>query len=320
MDAAFFSVLTKNRYICARREDTMNIRKQVNYRAMFETLNALMASTLPQMELYCEIGRLVSSRPEKGAAVAASEYMQCKYPDVSGLSPRNLRRMREFYRTYDSTPEVLAEAMTIGWTQNVVILEAELTLQERVWYIRAAGQFSWSKLELQRQLKSCAHLKAALDFPPGVYCTEKNSPEMEQKSNDKDTFYLPQQYMPESNGRVCRERLGKKTGLESQFHIESVATSAEEIGNPVYPPARRKLAEPGIGCAGKTARQLRNEDYDQLDLLIGMNKVSLRNMYRICGGDFDGKLHLLMEFAGPLIRNLQPPGTQEPLRSPGRMC
>lgn len=129
------------------------------------------------------------------------------------------------------------------------------------------------------------------------------------------------------HGNICRSPMAefamkdlvKKAGLESQFHIESVATSAEEIENPVYPLARRKLAEPGIGCAGKTARQLRNEDYDQLDLLIGMNKVSLRNMYRICGGDFDGKLHLLMEFAGPLIRNLQPPGT-EPLRSPGRMC
>ena len=73
------------------------------------------------MELYCEIGRLVSGRPEKGTA----------YPDASGFSPRNLRRMREFYRAYESAPEVLAELMSIGWTQNVVILEAELTLQEQ---------------------------------------------------------------------------------------------------------------------------------------------------------------------------------------------
>ena len=92
--------------------------------------------------------------------------------------------------------------------------------------------------------------------------------------------------------------LVKKAGLESQFHIESAATSTEEIGNPVYPPARRKLAEHGIGCAGKTARQLRNEDYDYFDLLIGMDRANLRNMHRICGGDFNGKLHLLMEYAG----------------------
>ena len=90
--------------------------------------------------------------------------------------------------------------------------------------------------------------------------------------------------------------LVKKAGLESQFHIESAATSTEEIGNPVYPPARRKLAEHGIDCAGKTARQLRNSDYEKYDLLIGMDRANLRNMYRICGGDFAGKMHLLMDY------------------------
>ena len=92
--------------------------------------------------------------------------------------------------------------------------------------------------------------------------------------------------------------LVKKAGLEGQFHIESAATSTEEIGNPVYPPAKRKLAEHGIDCTGKTARQLKNSDYDQYDLLIGMDRANLRNMHRICGGDFNGKLHLLMEYAG----------------------
>ena len=78
--------------------------------------------------------------------------------------------------------------------------------------------------------------------------------------------------------------------------IESAATSTEEIGNPVYPPARRKLAEHGIDCAGKTSRQLKNSDYDAFDLLIGMDRANLRNMHRICGGDFAGKLHLLMDY------------------------
>jgi protein-tyrosine phosphatase len=90
--------------------------------------------------------------------------------------------------------------------------------------------------------------------------------------------------------------LVRKAGLENQFHIESAATSTEEIGNPVYPPARRKLAEHGIDCAGKRARQLKNRDYDEYDLLIGMDKANLRNMYRICGGDFADKMHLLMEY------------------------
>ena len=106
--------------------------------------------------------------------------------------------MREFYCAYGNTPKVLTEAMIIGWTQNVVILEAELTLQERAWYIQAAGQFGWSKLELQRQIKSRAHLEAALDFTPEVCYTGENNTETEQKSNDKDTFYLPRQYLEES--------------------------------------------------------------------------------------------------------------------------
>ena len=141
----------------------MNVRKPVDYSAMFAVLDTLMATDLPQMELYCEIGRLVSGRTEKGAAVAAAEYLCVAYPDASGFSPRNLRRMREFYRTYESVPEVLAEAMTIGWTQNVVILEAELSIQERAWYIRAAGQFGWSKLELSKKIQEHVHETRSLD-------------------------------------------------------------------------------------------------------------------------------------------------------------
>jgi protein-tyrosine phosphatase len=59
---------------------------------------------------------------------------------------------------------------------------------------------------------------------------------------------------------------------------------------------KRKLAEHGIDCTGKTARQLKNSDYDQYDLLIGMDRANLRNMHRICGGDFAGKLRLLMDY------------------------
>ena len=107
------------------------------------------------------------------------------------------------------------------------------------------------------------------------------------------------------HGNICRSPMAefvmkdlvKKAGLASQFHIESAATSREEIGNPVYPPARRKLAEHGISCEGHAARQLTNRDYDEYDLLIGMDQANLRDMYRICGGDFNDKMHLLMEYA-----------------------
>lgn len=105
-------------------------------------------------------------------------------------------------------------------------------------------------------------------------------------------------------GNICRSPMAefimkdfvKKAGTEVQFYIESAATSTEEIGNPVYPLARRKLAEYHIDCAGKTARQLRKEDYERFDFLIGMDRGNLRDMQRICGGDPMGKIHLLMDF------------------------
>ena len=103
------------------------------------------------------------------------------------------------------------------------------------------------------------------------------------------------------HGNICRSPMAefvmkdlvKKAGLASQFQIESAATSREEIGNPVYPPARRKLAKHGISCDGHAARQLTNADYEKYDLLIGMDRANLRDMYRICGGDFTGKLRIL---------------------------
>lgn len=75
----------------------MNIRKPADYSNLFSELDKLMTAQPSQMELYCEIGRVVSGRVEKGAAVAASEYLQDTYPATEGFSPRNLRRMRAFY-------------------------------------------------------------------------------------------------------------------------------------------------------------------------------------------------------------------------------
>ena len=107
-------------------------------------------------------------------------------------------------------------------------------------------------------------------------------------------------------GNICRSPMAefilkdlvKKAGLEKQFEIASAATSAEETGNPVYPPARRKLAEHGISCAGKTARPMTREDYGRWDRLIGMDRGNIRNMERIAGGDPQGKIRLLLSYAG----------------------
>jgi len=108
------------------------------------------------------------------------------------------------------------------------------------------------------------------------------------------------------HGNICRspmaefvmKKLVSDAGLSDKFEIESAATSTEEIGNPVYPPAKRKLAEHGIGCAGKTARQMTSADYRKFDLLIGMDSANIRNMTRICGGDPENKIKLLLNYAG----------------------
>ena len=102
------------------------------------------------------------------------------------------------------------------------------------------------------------------------------------------------------------KHLVTKARLEEHFEIASAATSAEELGNGVYPPARRKLAEHGISCKGKTARQMTRRDYFHFDLLIVMDSLNIRNIRRICGGDPEMllscplagkvKIHMLLDF------------------------
>jgi hypothetical protein len=87
----------------------------------------------------------------------ASEYLSKQYPDVKGFSPRSLRRMRDFYRTYEKHPALLSRAMQLGWIQNVVIMEAEITMELREWYMRAAKRFGWSKTELIANIAANAH-------------------------------------------------------------------------------------------------------------------------------------------------------------------
>jgi len=87
-----------------------------------------------------------------------------------------------------------------------------------------------------------------------------------------------------------------EAGLSDQFEIASAATSTEEIGNPVYPPARRKLAEHGIGCEGKTARQMTRDDYRYYDKVVAMDRNNLRNLRRMFGDDPEHKISLLMDY------------------------
>ena len=108
------------------------------------------------------------------------------------------------------------------------------------------------------------------------------------------------------HGSICRSAmckyimrdLVKKAGLENEIIADAAATSREEIGNPVYPPARAKLAEHGIECSGHAARQVTRDDYDKYDLILGMDSENMYNLRRLWSEDPEGKLRMLMDFTG----------------------
>ena len=108
------------------------------------------------------------------------------------------------------------------------------------------------------------------------------------------------------HGNICRSPMAEyimkdlvaKAGLEWKYEIASAATSTEELGNPVYPQARRELAAHGLSCKGHSARQITRRDYDDWDYLIAMERYNIRNMRRFFPDDPQGKISLLMQHAG----------------------
>lgn len=116
------------------------------------------------------------------------------------------------------------------------------------------------------------------------------------------------------HGNICRSPMAEflmkdlleKEGLSGCVLVDSAAVSDEEAGRPVYPPARRKLAEHGIGCGEKRARKIVKADYDRYDLLIGMDRSNVRRMASFFGGDPEGKILRILEFAG-VSRDVEDP-------------
>lgn len=106
------------------------------------------------------------------------------------------------------------------------------------------------------------------------------------------------------HGNICRspmcefimKYLVADRGLSSDFYIASAATSTEEIGSRVHHGTAAILDRLGIDYSEKRARQMTKKDYQDYDMLIGMDDWNIRNMNRIAGGDPEGKLHLLMDF------------------------
>ena len=105
------------------------------------------------------------------------------------------------------------------------------------------------------------------------------------------------------HGNICRSPMAEfvmkkeaeKAGRSTDFYVESAAVSSEEIGNPVYPPARRLLAAHGIDCSGKTARRIRPEDYEKFDLIIGMDNSNMVRLRRFFPEDQEGKIVRLLD-------------------------
>ena len=190
----------------------MNVRKPTDYSAMYGILDQLMGAEFPQMELYFEIGKIVCAHPEKGTAVMAAEYLQANYPGDRGFSPRNLRRMREFYRAYADNSELRALALKLGWTQNMAILEGCESFDERIWYLRAALGHHWTKVELLEQIQAGAWLREELDEPDNTCYTESNIVSAGCLEHEEDPFCVSWQYLSEPDGRVCDEGLGEKGG------------------------------------------------------------------------------------------------------------
>ena len=116
----------------------MNVRKPVDYGTMYRELVAILAQNLPQMDEVYAISKAISQRPEKGAAVAAAEFLQANFPDRTGFSPRNVRQIRDFYKTYENDQALLRLAMKIGWTLSVLIMEAKLSRLQKRFYIYKA--------------------------------------------------------------------------------------------------------------------------------------------------------------------------------------
>lgn len=106
------------------------------------------------------------------------------------------------------------------------------------------------------------------------------------------------------HGNICRspmaefvmKKLIREAKLDKEIYIASAATSREEIGNPVYPPARRELLSHGITCSGKTAVQMTAADYDRYDYIVIMDGNNRRNIMRIIGSDPENKVHRLMDY------------------------
>ena len=153
----------------------MNVRKPANYNTMYREVAEILTQNLPQMEETMLLARLSAAARRKARQSQPQSFLQANFPDRTGFSPRNVRRMRDFYKVYENDEPLLRLAMKIGWTLNVIIMEAELTRDARHWYLRKANAGGLSKAELLEMIESAAHLEKSLDAAPDTCYTDKKA-------------------------------------------------------------------------------------------------------------------------------------------------
>ena len=190
----------------------MNVRKPVDYSTMYRELAAILAQNLPQMDEIHVIGKAISQRPEKGAAVAAAEFLQANFPDRTGFSLRNVRRMRDFYRTYENDQRLLRMAMKIGWTLNVVIMEADLTRAQRMLCLQMTTVKNLSKKELLEIILNDAFAEKPIDEPDEICYNITNTSE---DGADQAQFESPPRCVAKRKRGVVRCGRRKISSLDS---------------------------------------------------------------------------------------------------------
>ena len=191
----------------------MNVRKPVDYRTMYQELATILAQNLSQAEEAYAIGKAISQRPEKGAAVAAAEFLRANFPDCTGFSPRNVRRMRDFYRTYENDRVLLQIAMKIGWTLSVVIMEAELTREQQIFCFKKAAVAKFSKKELLELIRDGNFAEETTDESSGASCTVTYL--------GKDEEGQERQERQEREARCCRALKGEDTCTNASLLLPS---------------------------------------------------------------------------------------------------
>ena len=219
-------------------------------------------------------------------------------PEIIPEEAEIVRRIYDQYLAGASLPMIKAalEAMQIGWTQNVVILEADLSLQDKAWYIQAVKRYGWSKAELLRRIESATHTEMTLDTTDEVCYTDSANTTSENKNHDEDTLCVFGKHLPQSNGRVCDEGSGKES--------RSVKTVPDRVSRNV---CRRRASL--STCQRETVRT-----WDQLQRKIfpsaGQGRLrpirppDRHGQSQSCdddhmfGSDPENKFHLLLDYTG----------------------